>query len=192
MRKRKAKPITSGTEPYQKIKIELPSSEENSLQNPPLHEWNVLPTKIKNEEIEIGETKLQQTTVPAVTPECSPTRLPKHIQVAEPILRDYGPGLMQIHKLWTQNSKPLNIRRVATNPICWTVDEVVDYVSRLPNCSKLGKLFREHEIDGDSFLKLCQNDLVDVLEIRMGPAVKIYNQIVALRSDVCQNFMESE
>lgn len=99
---------------------------------------------------------------------------------------------MHIHKLWKDNSKSVNIRRIATNPICWTVDEVADYVSRLPNCSKLGRLFRDHEIDGDSFLSLCQNDLVDVLELRMGPAVKIYNQIVALRSDVYENFMESD
>lgn len=194
MRKRKARPVTSGTESYQRIKIELPSSEENSLLNPPLNEWNVTPTitSIKHEEIEIGETKLQQTTVPAITPANSPIKLPRHIKVTEPILRDYGPALMHIHKLWKDNSKSVNIRRIATNPICWTVDEVADYVSRLPNCSKLGRLFRDHEIDGDSFLSLCQNDLVDVLELRMGPAVKIYNQIVALRSDVYENFMESD
>lgn len=197
-RKRKAKPITSASEPYQKIKMErLPSSEENSLLSLPSlpNEWNAAPPiKIKNEEIEIGETKLQPITVPAVAPERenSPTKLPLHIRVTEPILRDYGPSLMYIHALWTKNSKPLNIRRVAANPMCWTVDEVVDYVSRLPNCSKVARLFREHEIDGESFLSLCQNDLTDVLELRMGPAVKIYNQIVSLRSDVCENFMESE
>lgn len=179
----------SASESYQKIKLELPP-EENSLQNTPSNEWNDAPSTIKNEEIEIGETKLQQATVIPITPENSPTRLPKHIKVTEPILRDYGPALINIHKLWIKNSKSMNIRRIATNPICWTVDDVVDYVSRLPNCSKLGKIFRDHEIDGDSFLKLCQNDLIDVLELRMGPAVKIYNQIVALRSDVCENFME--
>lgn len=194
MRKRKAKPITSGTESYQRIKLSRPSSEENSLLSQPSSvEWNVPPGKIKNEEIEIGETKLQlQTTVPVVKPEESDTKLPKHIQVTEPILRDYGPALMHIHKLWTQNSKTVNIRHIAKNPMCWTVEEVADYVSRLPNCSKLGKLFREHEIDGDSFLKLCQNDLEDVLEIRKGPAVKVYNQIIALRSEVCENYMELE
>ncbi len=194
MRKRRARqPLTSGTESYQKIKLELPSSEENSLQNPPsANDWNVSPTKIKNEEIEIGETKLQSTQMPTTKSEKSTTKIPLHIQVTEPILRDYGPGLMQIHKLWTQNSKSVNIRRIAKNPICWSVEEVADYVSRLPNCSKLGKLFRDQEIDGDSFLKLCQNDLIDVLEIRMGPAVKIYNQIVALRSDVCENYMDTD
>ncbi|XP_037044987.1 uncharacterized protein LOC119080665 isoform X2 [Bradysia coprophila] len=191
VRKRRAKPITSGTESYQRIKLDLPSSEENSLLNAPSVEWNVQPTRIKNEEIEIGETKLQ-TSVPVVKPEHSDNKIPKHIQVTEPILRDYGPALMHIHKLWTQNSKAVNIRHIAKNPMCWTVEEVADYVSRLPNCTKLGKLFREHEIDGDSFLKLCQNDLVDVLEIRMGPAVKVYNQIVALRSEVCENYMESD
>lgn len=197
IRKRRAKPITSGTESYQRIKLDLPSSEENSLLNTPTSvEWNVEPPpplqtpKIKHEEIEIGETKLQQqTSMPVIKMEA---RIPKHVQIAEPILRDYGPALMQIHKLWTQNSNAVNIRRIPKNPMCWSVDEVVEYVSRLPNCSKLGKLFREHEIDGDSFLKLCQNDLVDVLEIRMGPAVKVYNQIVALRSEVCEHYMETE
>ncbi|KAJ6640599.1 Lethal(3)malignant brain tumor-like protein 3 [Pseudolycoriella hygida] len=192
VKKRKAKPITSGTQPYQKMKFELPSSEENSLLNAPSDEWSATPTTIKNEETEIDHPKIQQTTLPSTTPENSITKLPRHIQVTELILRDYGPGLMNIHKLWRENSKSVNIRRIATNPICWTVDEVVDYVSRLPNCSKLGRLFRDHEIDGDSFLKLCQNDLVDLLEIRMGPAVKIYNQIVALRSEVCEKFMDTD
>lgn len=192
LKKRKAKPITSGTEAYQRIKLDLQQTEQKSLLNPPSNEWTVLPAKIKNEEIEIGETKLQQATVPSMPAENSPNKLPKHIRVTEPILQDYGPALLHIHKLWKQNSKPVNIRRSAKNPLCWTVEEVADYVTRLPNCSKLGKLFREHEIDGDSFLKLCQNDLVDVLEIRLGPAVKIYNQIVALRSDVCEKYMESD
>lgn len=193
VRKRKTRPIMSATESYQKIKLELPSSEQSvSLLSTPSNEWNALPAKIKKEEIEIGETKLLQPIIPAMPTDVSPIRVPRHIQVTEPILHDYGPSLMHVHKLWKQNSKSVNIRRIAKNPLCWTIDEVADYVSRLPNCSKLGKLMRDHEIDGDSFLKLCQNDLVDVLEIRLGPAVKIYNQIVALRSEVCEKYMESE
>jgi len=36
-------------------------------------------------------------------------------------------------------------------------------------------------IDGEAFLMLTQEDLVSVLCLRLGPAIKLYNSIVLLR-----------
>jgi len=36
-------------------------------------------------------------------------------------------------------------------------------------------------IDGEAFLMLTQEDLVSVLRLRLGPAIKLYNSIVLLR-----------
>lgn len=40
------------------------------------------------------------------------------------------------------------------------------------------------EIDGDAFLMLTQADLVKVLGLKLGPALKIYNCIILLRQKV--------
>jgi hypothetical protein len=37
------------------------------------------------------------------------------------------------------------------------------------------------EIDGDAFLMLTQKDLTDILNIPLGPALKLHNAIVVLR-----------
>lgn len=36
-------------------------------------------------------------------------------------------------------------------------------------------------IDGEAFLLLTQNDIVKVLKIKLGPAIKIHNTIILLR-----------
>lgn len=36
-------------------------------------------------------------------------------------------------------------------------------------------------IDGEAFLMLTQEDLVTLLGLRLGPAIKLYNSIVLLR-----------
>lgn len=70
------------------------------------------------------------------------------------------------------------------DPREWTIDDVVDFVSSLPNCREHSNLFKEHKIDGESFLMLSQKDLVDILNIKLGPAIKLYNIIVLLRQQL--------
>lgn len=38
------------------------------------------------------------------------------------------------------------------------------------------------QIDGEAFLLLTQSDIVKILSIKLGPALKIYNCILMLRS----------
>ncbi|XP_070195250.1 lethal(3)malignant brain tumor-like protein 3 [Littorina saxatilis] len=59
----------------------------------------------------------------------------------------------------------------------WGVDQVARFVGSLPNCQEHEKTFREQEIDGDSFLLLTQADIVKIMNVKLGPALKIFNSI---------------
>lgn len=74
------------------------------------------------------------------------------------------------------------------DPREWTEEDVMDFVSSLPSFKENSKLFKEHNIDGESFLMLSQRDLVDILNIKLGPAIKLYNIIVLLRQNVGRFF----
>jgi hypothetical protein len=50
--------------------------------------------------------------------------------------------------------------------------------------------FYAQKIDGEALLGLCQNDLVSLMDIKMGPAIKIYNRIMHLRQEVVEKFIE--
>lgn len=117
------------------------------------------------------------------------------IRASKKHILDYGPQLLYSHKLWTKNSKILDHLankefELTKNPLNWTVPEVSNYISRLPNCSNLVKTFVNEEIDGTALLCLCQDDLTNLLHIKLGAAIKIYNRIIFLREEVTQRFVE--
>jgi len=58
----------------------------------------------------------------------------------------------------------------------WTVDDVMSHVRTL-GCVEQAKVFGEQQIDGEAFLLLTQNDIVNILKIKLGPALKIFNTI---------------
>nr|CAI5834723.1 unnamed protein product [Callosobruchus analis] len=61
----------------------------------------------------------------------------------------------------------------------WTADEVADYFAQwFPEESKV---FREQEIDGRSLLLLKRMDVLTNLNLRLGPALKIYRHVVKLQ-----------
>ena len=43
--------------------------------------------------------------------------------------------------------------------------------------------FLEEEIDGEAFLMLTQTDLVKMLGLKLGPALKILNTLVMIRTN---------
>jgi lethal(3)malignant brain tumor-like protein len=115
--------------------------------------------------------------------------------VTKTFLSDYGPRLKQAHDLWTENSKMLDINFDMTsksyerNPISWSVEEVADYVSKLPNCADIAEKFEQDEIDGTALLSLTQEDLVKFMGVKLGPAIKVYNRIMALREYINVKFI---
>ncbi|XP_067555762.1 lethal(3)malignant brain tumor-like protein 4 [Pseudorca crassidens] len=64
----------------------------------------------------------------------------------------------------------------------WTVDEVAEFVQSLLGCEEHAKCFKKEQIDGKAFLLLTQKDIVQVMKIKLGPALKIYNSILMFRS----------
>lgn len=58
----------------------------------------------------------------------------------------------------------------------WDIDDVANHV-RLIGCTDQAKIFSEQQIDGEAFLLLNQSDIVNILKIKLGPALKIFNTI---------------
>ncbi|KAJ7354960.1 lethal(3)malignant brain tumor-like protein [Desmophyllum pertusum] len=58
----------------------------------------------------------------------------------------------------------------------WNIDDVASHV-RVLGCTDQAKIFIDQQIDGEAFLLLNQSDIVNILKIKLGPALKIYNTI---------------
>ncbi|KAJ7424601.1 hypothetical protein WISP_27916 [Willisornis vidua] len=90
----------------------------------------------------------------------------------------------RLHLFWEQHCRllPEVCGLTAKQVAKWTVEEVVNFVQRLPGCKEQASVFREEQIDGEAFLLLKQNDIVKILSIKLGPALKIYNAILMFKS----------
>ncbi|XP_056115226.1 lethal(3)malignant brain tumor-like protein 3 isoform X1 [Rhinichthys klamathensis goyatoka] len=85
---------------------------------------------------------------------------------------------------WDQHSKllPTVAGITAGKVAAWSVDEVIEFIQGLPGCKEQVRTFREEQIDGEAFLLLTQVDLVKILSIKLGPALKIYNSILMFKT----------
>lgn len=63
----------------------------------------------------------------------------------------------------------------------WTSEDVEKFVDSIQGCSGSGELFKSQQICGKSLLYLDQRDLLDVINLKLGPAVKIYHAISLLK-----------
>ncbi|KAL5969789.1 Polyhomeotic-like protein 3 [Taenia solium] len=66
-------------------------------------------------------------------------------------------------------------------PHAWTAEMVGSFIATLPGCQNLARAFIENEIDGAALLCLEQHDLMSILKLKLGPAVKIFGAIRTLR-----------
>ncbi|XP_041346453.1 lethal(3)malignant brain tumor-like protein 1 [Pyrgilauda ruficollis] len=64
----------------------------------------------------------------------------------------------------------------------WTIDEVFSFVHTLTGCEDQAKLFKDEMIDGEAFLLLTQADIVKIMSVKLGPALKIYNAILMFKN----------
>ncbi|KAJ8682856.1 hypothetical protein QAD02_018648 [Eretmocerus hayati] len=122
----------------------------------------------------------------------SASRMPYAANMPDKQLRNelyqsvYDPGynpLPDAPHIWAKHSNALNriVAKQNTNPRRWSNEEVIKFIEDVPNCREIGSIFRKHNIDGESFLMMTQEDLVSLLGLRLGPAIKLYNSIVLLR-----------
>nr|XP_057915637.1 lethal(3)malignant brain tumor-like protein 4 isoform X2 [Doryrhamphus excisus] len=63
----------------------------------------------------------------------------------------------------------------------WSVQQVSEFIESLPGCEDLAKQFSDEQIDGRAFLLLTQRDIVRIMSIKLGPALKIYNSILMFK-----------
>lgn len=70
---------------------------------------------------------------------------------------------------------------IKTNFEQWTIKDVKNFVDSIPGCSGYGELFELQQICGKSLMYLDQKDLLDVISLKLGPAVKIYRAISLLK-----------
>lgn len=114
---------------------------------------------------------------------------PELIKQSGNLLFTNGYTNIEQQQAWEKHSKHLiDYIKNETDPRYWSEEEVIEFVTSLPSCEEHGDLFTKHNIDGESFLMLSQTDLVDILKIKLGPAIKLYNCIILLRQNVAKGY----
>ncbi|XP_078110053.1 lethal(3)malignant brain tumor-like protein 1 [Sander vitreus] len=85
---------------------------------------------------------------------------------------------------WEQHCKLLpGVQGIhASQVAAWSVEEVFMFVQNLIGCEDQARLFKEEMIDGEAFLLLTQTDIVKIMSIKLGPALKISNAILMFKS----------
>lgn len=86
-------------------------------------------------------------------------------------------NLVLIEKLVSKQ----RLDEIKTNVLHWTIEDVKNFVDSIPGCSGYGELFESQQICGKSLMYLDQRDLLDVINVKLGPAVKIYHAISLLK-----------
>ncbi|XP_063798098.1 polyhomeotic-like protein 2 isoform X2 [Pseudophryne corroboree] len=68
-----------------------------------------------------------------------------------------------------------------SDPTKWNVEEVYQFIRSLPGCQEISEEFRAQEIDGQALLLLKEDHLMSTMNIKLGPALKIYARISMLK-----------
>ncbi|KAH6922986.1 hypothetical protein HPB50_020468 [Hyalomma asiaticum] len=59
------------------------------------------------------------------------------------------------------------------SPEKWTVEEVARFVAGVPGCERYAKKFRDRKIDGDALFRMKEHHLTMVMNMNLGPALKL-------------------
>lgn len=68
-----------------------------------------------------------------------------------------------------------------SDPGQWNIEDVYEFISSLPGCLEIAEEFRSQEIDGQALMLLKEDHLMGTMNIKLGPALKIFAQISLLR-----------
>ncbi|XP_026876681.2 LOW QUALITY PROTEIN: polyhomeotic-like protein 3 [Electrophorus electricus] len=85
--------------------------------------------------------------------------------------QEQGSGDICTSSTWLSDSSPTQ----------WSVEQVCSYISSLPGCQDMVMEFRSQEIDGQALLLLTEEHLMSVMNIKLGPALKICAYINSLK-----------
>ncbi|XP_046881474.1 polyhomeotic-like protein 2b isoform X2 [Hypomesus transpacificus] len=76
---------------------------------------------------------------------------------------------------------PLSQHFMPTDATQWKVGEVYQFIRSLPGCQEIAEEFRSQEIDGQALLLLKEDHLMSAMNIKLGPALKIFASINMLK-----------
>lgn len=72
---------------------------------------------------------------------------------------------------------------ITLSPLEWDCNDVVEFLKR-SNCSQHCELFMRHKIDGKKLLQLSQNEIIQLLGMKVGPAIKVFDLIQQIKAKV--------
>lgn len=110
----------------------------------------------------------------------------RRLQVSSKFLLENAKMLGRLHEKWQsklQGQTMVRSSAATKNPLNWSIEEVSEFVSQLPNCSMLGSIFVEHGIDGMAFLSLRKSDMMNIMGLSTGSTIKVFNRIIQLREE---------
>ncbi|XP_035178036.1 lethal(3)malignant brain tumor-like protein 3 isoform X1 [Oxyura jamaicensis] len=143
----------------------------------------VLQTKdsIKNKECEEEETENKLL----ISNEIKDTEEPTTQKLlSQPVVVSSKLQIPGLPLRWEQHSKLLpSVAGIPASKVSkWSTDEVSEFIRSLPGCEEHGKVFKDEQIDGEAFLLMTQSDIVKIMSIKLGPALKIFNSILMFKA----------
>lgn len=95
---------------------------------------------------------------------------------------------MQNKSSWDQDegevgSSTVEMANTMENPEMWSEAEVRQFLAD-NDCAAHCESFRKHEVDGKTLLQMSKDDIIMVLGMKVGPALKIFDLIQQLKDRI--------
>ncbi|XP_072888496.1 polyhomeotic-like protein 2 isoform X7 [Hemitrygon akajei] len=88
---------------------------------------------------------------------------------------------LDVHELRMRDLMGIGHHFLPSDPTKWNVEDVCEFIRSLPGCQEIADEFRAQEIDGQALLLLKEDHLMSAMNIKLGPALKIYARISMLK-----------
>jgi hypothetical protein len=72
---------------------------------------------------------------------------------------------------------------ITLSPLEWDCNDVIEFLKR-SNCSQHCELFMKNKIDGKKLLQLTQTEIIQLLGMKVGPAIKVFDLIQQIKVKV--------
>ncbi|EDV24173.1 uncharacterized protein TRIADDRAFT_57390 [Trichoplax adhaerens] len=81
------------------------------------------------------------------------------------------------------NTDQLDTTWLSSSPYSWNSQQVAYFVCTIDGCERYGQLFLNEQVDGEALLLLREEHLISILNLKLGPALKILAKVKKLKSD---------
>ena len=72
---------------------------------------------------------------------------------------------------------------LTSNPYTWSSHQVAYFICMIDGCERYGQLFLNEQVDGEALLLLREEHLLSILNLKLGPALKILAKVKKLRTE---------